>query len=139
MKNFWKQFFLRGCVAAGSGPLVLAVIYVIMDATGAVETLSPREVVLGILTLTLLAFVAAGLGALYRCERLPLMGALAIHGAALYFGYIATYLINGWLRQKLIHILVFTAIFFVGFLLIWLVIYLTNKRRTEELNQKLHK
>ena len=33
MKKFWKEFLLRGLVAAAGGPVVLAIIYGILGAT----------------------------------------------------------------------------------------------------------
>ena len=67
MKNFWKEFLFRGLICAAGGPLVLAVIYGILGATGAAESIPSREVCTGILTIMLLAFIAAGLtGEQYR-------------------------------------------------------------------------
>ena len=43
MNKFWKEFFFRGLICAGGGPLVLAIIYGILGATGTVETLTPIE------------------------------------------------------------------------------------------------
>lgn len=137
MKTFAKEFLLRGLLAAAGGPVILAIIYGILGATGTVSTLSPREVCLGILTITLLAFIAAGMTAIYHIEQLPLPSAILIHGAALYIAYILIYLINGWLKQQLIAILIFTAAFVAGYALIWLIIYSTTKIKTEQINKKL--
>ncbi len=137
MKKFWKEFFLRGLICAGGGPIVLAIIYGILGATDAVEVFSPREVCMGILTITLLAFIAAGMTAIYQMEQLPLPIMILLHGGGLYIAYILTYLINGWLQQQLIPILVFTGIFVAGYALIWLIIYCATKAKTEALNQKL--
>lgn len=137
MKKFWKEFSLRGLLCASGGPIVLAVIYGILGATGAVEHLSPNEVCTGILTITLLAFTAAGMTAIYQMEQLPLFTAILFHGAVLYVAYILTYLLNGWLKQQLLPIAIFTAIFLVGYALIWLIIYSIIKTKTEALNRKL--
>jgi len=137
MKKFWKEFFHRGLICAAGGPLVLAVIYGILGATGAVEAFSPREVCLGILTITLLAFIAAGMTAIYQMEQLPLPTRILLHGGALYITYILTYLINSWLQQSLIPIVVFTGIFVAGYALIWLIIYWVERAKTDALNQKL--
>ena len=137
MKRFWKEFLFRGLVSCGSGPVVLAVIYGISGATGEVTQLSPGEVCIGILTVTLLAFFAAGMTAIYQMEQLPLPMAILLHGGALYLAYIVIYLINGWLQRSLIPILVFTGIFIAGYVLIWLIIYRVNKAKTEKLNQLL--
>ena len=138
MKQFRKDFFLRGMVAAAFGPPVLAVIYWILGATGVAESFSPSEVALGILSIELLALVVGGMSAIYQQERLPLASAIGIHGGVLYVTYILIYLINGWLQRQLTPILVFSAIFFGGYALIWLLIYLFNKQRTKKINKNLH-
>ena len=137
MKKFWKEFLLRGLICAGGGPLVLAVIYGILGATGKVTQLSPTTVCTGILTIMLLAFIAAGMTAIYQMEQLPLPIMILLHGGALYIAYILTYLINGWLQKSLIPILVFTGIFLAGYALVWLIIYCIEKRKTDRLNSLL--
>ena len=137
MKKFWKEFLLRGLICAGGGPLVLAVICGILGATGAVSQLSPGQVCIGILTIMLLAFIAAGMTAVYQAEQLPLPTRILLHGGALYIAYILTYLINGWLQQSLVPILVFTGIFAGGYGLIWLIVYWVERSKAEAINKKL--
>ena len=137
MKKHIREFMRRGFVACGIGPLVLAVLYWILQKTAGVETLTVNQVCLGILSLSVLAFVAGGLNFVYQIERLPLMGAIFIHGAILYASYLATYLVNGWLEQGVTPILVFSAIFILGFLAIWAVIYAITRSRTRRINEML--
>ncbi len=137
MKKFWKEFLFRGLICASGGPVVLAIIYGILGATGAVDAFSPREVCVGILTITLLAFVAAGMTAIYQMEQLPLPIMILLHGGALYIAYILIYLLNGWLQNSLIPILVFTGIFVAGYALVWLIIYLVERTKAEKLNKLL--
>lgn len=137
MKNFIKDFLFRGLIAASGGPIVLAIVYGILGATDTVAQLTPGEVCLGILTVTLLAFIVAGMTAIYQVERLPLPSAILLHGASLYAVYILIYLLNGWLKQQLIPIAVFTAIFIVGYAVVWLVIYLIIKKKAERINKQL--
>ena len=139
MKKFFTNFFLRGLIAAAFGPPVLAIVYWILGYTGAVESFSPNEVALGILTIELLALVVGGMSTIYQQEQLPLAIAILIHGGVLYAAYIVIYLINGWLQRKLLPILVFSGIFVTCYALIWLFIYLFNKHRTNKINQSLHK
>ncbi|MBQ8768245.1 MAG: DUF3021 domain-containing protein [Oscillospiraceae bacterium] len=138
MKKFLKEFLLRGLICAGGGPIVLAIIYGILGATGAVEAFSPKEVCLGILTITLLAFIAAGMTAIYQMEQLPLPTMILLHGGALYIAYILTYLINGWLMNQLTPILLFTGIFLAGYALIWVIIYCIERSKTAKLNKLLN-
>ncbi len=137
MKKFWKEFLFRGLICAAGGPLVLAIIYGILGATGTAESIPSGEVCMGILTITLLAFIAAGMTAIYQMEQLPLPIMILLHGGALYVAYILTYLINGWLKNSLVPILVFTGIFIAGYAAIWLIIYCITKTKTETLNKKL--
>ena len=140
MKSFWKDFLLRGCIASAGGPVVLAIIYGIIGATGEVSSLTPQEVCLGILTITLLAFIVGSMTAIYQTERLPLASAILIHGGVLYATYLVIYLINGWLQQSFIPILVFTGIFIAVYILIWVIIYCVERakiRRINELRKKV--
>lgn len=137
MKKFGKEFLLRGLLACGGGPVVLAIVYGILGTTGTVAHFSPNEVCMGILTVTLLAFIVAGMTAIYQLEQLPLISAILIHGAGLYIAYILIYLLNGWLKQQLIPILVFSAVFVAGYAVIWLIIYCFIKTKTQQLNKKL--
>ena len=137
MKKFWKEFLFRGLICAAGGPLVLAIIYGILGCTGTVEAVSTTEVCKGILTITLLAFIAAGMTAIYQMEQLPLPMMILLHGGALYIAYILTYLINGWLQNSLIPILVFTGIFVVCYAIIWLIIYCVEKVKADKLNKIL--
>lgn len=138
MKKFWKEFLFRGLICAAGGPVVLAVIYGILGATEAVELISPGEVCTGILSITLLAFTAAGMTAVYQIEQLPLPIMILLHGGVLYLTYILTYLLNGWLANRLTPILVFTGIFAAGFAFIWLIIYHIEKVKANKLNKMLN-
>lgn len=139
MKKFWKEFILRGLICAGGGPVVLGIIYGILGATGVVEAISPASVCLAILSITLLGFVAAGMTAIYQMEQLPLPIMILLHGGALYLAYIVTYLMNGWLQQSLVSILIFTGIFLTGYGLIWCIIYWVERAKAKRLNQLLKK
>ena len=137
MRKVISEFFDRGLAACGLGPIVLAVLYMILHRQAALETLTVRQVCVGIFSLSALAFVAGGMNVVYRIERLPLMAAILIHGCVLYVGYLVTYLANDWLEWGTTPILVFSGIFVVGYLAIWAVIYLVTRRNTRKLNAML--
>ena len=139
MKKWISDFFLRGLTACGFGPMVLAVLYLILQRQGVILTLSVNEVCLGIISLTVLAFIAGGMNCIYQIERLPLMMAILIHGGVLYICYLATYLVNSWLERSITPILVFTGIFVLVYLVIWAVIYSVTRRNTEQINALLKK
>ena len=139
MKKGISEFFRRGLTAAGIGPVVLAILYLLLGRFEGLETLRVGEVVTAIITLTALAFVAGGVNVIYGIERLPLLSAILIHGVVLYVGYLVTYLLNGWLEWGRIPVLVFSVIFLVGYLTIWAIIYSVIKHRTKNLNNVLKK
>ena len=128
---------LRGLVACGFGPVVLAVVYLVLHQQGVVHTLAVTEVCMGIFSLFALAFVAGGMNAIYQIERIPVMLAILIHGVVLYVSYLIVYLVNDWLKWGFTPILVFSAIFVVGYLMIWAIIYSVNKRNAERINEQL--
>ena len=139
MKKYILEFFRRGLIACGFGPIVLAILYLIWQQQGVVEVLTVNEVCLGIFTLSALAFIAGGMNVIYQIERLPLMVAILIHGVVLYVSYLMTYLLNDWLELGLTPILVFSVIFIIGYLVVWVIIYSLTKRNTEKVNEILKK
>lgn len=139
MKKHVLDFCRRGLAACGFGPLVLAVLYLVLQHRGALQALTVNQVCLGIISLWVLAFIAGGMNVLYQIEQLPLMVAIFIHGAVLYISYLATYLLNDWLEWGRISILVFSGIFVVGYLLIWAIIYFIIKTNTDKINKMLKK
>ena len=139
MKKFVLEFLRRGFIAAGIGPIVLVIVYLILKQSAAIDTLTVNQVCIGIFSLSTLAFIAGGMNAIYQVERMPLMTAILIHGFTLYIGYLGTYLLNDWLAFGVIPIIVFTAIFVVGYIVIWAIIYSIIRRNTAKLNEMLKK
>ena len=137
MKKIILEFVRRGMTACGIGPIVLAILYLILQYQGRIQTLTVNQVCLGIFSLSILAFVAGGMNVVYQMERLPLMAAITIHGGVLYISYLITYLINDWLQWGRTEILVFSGIFVLGYIIIWLIIYSIIRRNTEEMNKVL--
>ena len=134
MKKHIFDFIRRGLVACGFGPMVLAVLYLVLQRHAGMETLTVNQVCLGIFSLSALAFIAGGMNMIYQIEQLPLMAAIFIHGVVLYISYLATYLINSWLEWGTMPILVFTGIFILCYLAIWAVIYSLTKKSTDRIN-----
>ena len=137
MKRFVLEFVRRGFIASGIGPIILAIVYLILKQSAAIDTLTVSQVCIGIFSLSARAFIAGGMNAVYQIERLPLMTAILIHGCVLYVGYLGTYLLNDWLDLGIIPIIVFTAIFAVGYIVIWVIIYSIIRRNTAKLNEML--
>lgn len=137
MKRFICDFVHRGLIACGFGPIVLAIIYLFAQKYDGVQTIPVNEAVLSILTSALLAFIAGGINAIYKIERLPLALAIFIHAIILYLDYIVIYLVNDWMKAEFVPLAVFTVCFFAGFAIVWAMIYLHTKMSADRLNQKL--
>ena len=139
MKRFIKEFLKRGLICAAGGPIIISAIYLILGYLGVVDTVSVTKIGVEILTVTLMAFIAAGITAVYQIERISAFTAALIHGSALYLDYIIFYLINGWLKSNLAAVGVFTTIFIAGYTIIWLFIFLVTKKEVKKLNSEIGK
>jgi len=137
MKNIIHDFIRRGLMACGLGPIVLAILYLILGQHTSLEVLTVNQVCLGIFSLTVLAFVAGGMNVVYHIERMPLMVAILLHGGVLYVSYLITYLVNDWIEWGTNPILVFSAIFIIGYCVIWVIIYSITIKKTDKLNELL--
>lgn len=137
MKKYISEFVQRGLMAAAGGPVVLAVIYGILGASGVIDTLTPAEVCKGVLSITVLGFIAGGITMIYAVERLPLISAILIHAGVLYLDYLLIYLVNDWLARDWMALGIFTAAFATGYAVIWVCIYLISKKNADQVNRKL--
>lgn len=137
MKKHFKEFLKRGLIASIGGPIILAVVYYILSIQNVVTTISATKIATEILTVSVMAFIASGISVVYNIEKLPLFSATFIHGTALYFDYILIYLLNGWLKNQIIPILIFTGIFILGYIIIWVIIYFNIKNNVNKLNKQI--
>jgi len=133
MNNYVKEFCKRGAMFAWGGPAIIAIIYACLKAAGTVTMLSVNEVVLGILSSIVMAFIAAGISIVYQIETLPKTMAGLIQMAVLYADYLGIYLLNGWIPVDKVWI--FTVIFVAGFAAIWFAVYISTKRKVEKMNR----
>ena len=139
MKKFVVDFMRRGLIAFGFGPIILAIVYLILQRFAVIDTLTVNQICVGIFSLSALAFLAGGMNAIYQIEHIPVMISILIHGVVLYLGYLCTYLLNNWLDFNVIAIIVFTAIFISGYIVIWAIIYSIIRKNTAKLNAMLKK
>lgn len=133
MKEFLREFLKRGMLFAWGGPAVVAFVWLCLDKSGELTAFSVSEAVLGVFSSTVLAFVAAGITAIYQLEQLPKPIAGLIHLAVLYADYLAVYLLNGWIKTEVVA--VFSVIFALSFCLIWGGVYLAVHRNVSRMNQ----
>lgn len=128
---------IRGLIAAGFGPLILAIVYYCLHQAGIITNLSVNEVAWGIFSTFLLAFVQGGAGAVFTIEKLSMKKATTIDFILIYFTLLMVYLLNGWMTPSWIVIGIFTLIFIIGYFIIWTIIYQSVKKSIKQINAKL--
>ena len=133
-----RDFFLRGCMFGGLGPVVLGIVYVILHHTLEDLTLTGTQVFLGILSTYVLAFIHAGSGVFHRIESWSPGKSCLCQLSLLYAAYVLCYVLNDWLPFEPLAIAIFTAIFVGGYGLICLIVYLSVHAAAKKLNQSLH-
>ena len=137
MKKMMKEFVFRGLIAAGFGPIVYGIVIFIIETCGVNAMQDGSMILKAILSTYMMAFICAGASVIWQNERLGLGYSALIHGTVIYISYLITYLLNGWLDHDKIG--QFSIIFISGYIIIWLIIFITEKIKAKKLNQQLNK
>lgn len=137
MKKMMKEFVFRGLIAAGFGPIVYGIVIFIIETCGVNAMQDGSMILKAILSTYMMAFICAGASVIWQNERLGLGYSALIHGTVIYISYLITYLLNGWLDHDKIG--QFSIIFISGYIIIWLIIFITEKLKAKKLNQQLNK
>lgn len=137
MKKMMKEFVFRGLIAAGFGPIVYGIVIFIIETCGVNAMQDGSMILKAILSTYMMAFICAGASIIWQNERLGLGYSALIHGTVIYISYLITYLLNGWLDHDKIG--QFSIIFISGYIIIWLIIFITEKLKAKKLNQQLNK
>ncbi len=135
-KNPVRDFFLRGLMFGGFGPIITGIIYCVLQFTLEDFTLSGTEVCLGILSTYLLAFVHAGASVFHQIESWPLAKSLFFHFGSLYIAYVLCYIANSWIPFEPAMLGIFTAVFVGIYFVVWAIVVLCLKTAERKLNQK---
>lgn len=136
-KQTWKEFCHRGLMFGGFGPIIMAIIYAITEQTAPEFSLGGVEVLIAIVSIYLLAFIQAGTSVFHQIESWSVPKAAFCQLGLLYLTYVACYLLNSWIPFRMSVVLIFTAIFVVGYFVIWLIVYLSVKAVSGKLNKKM--
>lgn len=137
MNKYAKVFFHRGLLFGGFGPIVLGIIYFVLSKKIDNFTLSGGEVLSGIISIYLLAFVHAGASVFNQIEHWGVAKSLLCHLATLYIAYSICYVANAWIPFELKVLLLFTVIFMVIYFVVWGIVYSIVKATSKGLNRKL--
>lgn len=138
-RSYVKKYILRslkiGLMAASGGPIIYAIVIACINKAENIGSIPVGDLVLGILTSALLAFIAGAISVVHSIESLPKPIAALIQFAVLYADYAVIYLVNGWIDKSML--LLFTLIFVAGFIVVWLIVVLAIKSSTRKMNEKL--
>lgn len=137
MNKYLKEFLHRGLMFGGFGPIILAIIYFIISKLDNEITFAGNEILLGVITVYLLAFVHAGASVFNQIDKWGLSKSIGCHFVTLYVAYTICYLINSWIPFDIKVFLIYTAIFVALYFVIWSIVYLSVKSSSKKLNDKL--
>lgn len=137
MNKYVKEFFHRGLVFGGFGPIILGILYMIISKVENDFSLSATEVFVAIISIYLLAFVQAGATVFNQIEHWPLPKSLLCHFSTLYCAYISCYLLNTWIPFKKEVILIFTGIFIAVYFVVWGIVVVSVKTASKKMNKRL--
>lgn len=134
--KYFKEFLKRGMAFGGFGPIVCAVVLLIISGFAEVE-LDAAGFAVAVISTYLLAFVQAGASVFNQIEEWSLPKSVGLHFICLYAVYVLTYLINSWIPFEWAVIGIFTAIFAAVYLVIWLTVYFIVRATAKRLNKKI--
>ena len=137
MNKYVKEFLHRGFVFGGFGPIILGIIYFVLSKTINNFTLSGSEVLLGIVSIYLLAFIQAGTTVFNQIEHWSIGKSLLCHLLTLYVAYSLCYVINTWIPFEPKVLLIFTIVFLTIYFVVWGIVYLSIKATSKNCNAKL--
>lgn len=137
MNKHLKNFFLRGLIFGGFGPIILGVVYLCISLS--VEDFSPsgKEIFIGIISTYVLAFIHAGASVFNQIEHWPIAKSLLFHFGSLYLAYTGCYIINAWIPFEPLVLIIFTLSFIFLYFLVWLIVFLSVRAASRMMNKKL--
>ena len=137
MNKYLKEFLHRGLIFGGFGPIVLGIVYFIISKKNTDITFSGNEILLGIVSVYLIAFIHAGASVFNQIEEWGLNKSIGFHFGALYIAYSVCYLINTWIPFDIKAFLIFTAVFVIVYAVVWTVVYLCVRKSGKRISEKL--
>ena len=137
MNKHVKEFFHRGLIFGGFGPILLGIVYAILDSTLKDFSLNGIQFLVAIISIYFVAFIQAGASVFNQIEEWSIPKSLLCHFSMLYFAYIICYLINSWIPFNINVILIFTIIFVVSYFAVWGCVVVSIKLISRKLNKKI--
>ncbi len=137
MNIYVKRFLHRGLLFGGFGPIVAGIVFFILSITLDDFSLTGTQVLLAIVSTYLLAFIQAGVSVFNQIEHWSIGKSLLFHFISLYLAYSICYVANSWIPFEPMVLVIFTAIFVISYLAIWLTVYFIVRATRKKLNKKI--
>ena len=137
MNKYVKEFLHRGLIFAGFGPIILGIVFAILEGTVDGFALGGGEVLVAVLSTYAIAFVQAGASVFNQIEHWSLAKSLFFHFGSIYLVYVVSYLANTWIPFEPLAVLIFTAIFAVVYFVVWITVYLIVRGCEKKLNARV--
>lgn len=138
MNKYVKEFLHRGLIFGGFGPVVVGIVFAILQYTVEGFSLGGTQVLLAIVSTYMLAFIQAGVTVFNQIEHWGTVKSLLCHFGSLYVAYSVCYVANSWIPFEPMVLVIFTLIFAVMFFAIWTTVYLSVRAVSKKFNKKLH-
>lgn len=139
MNIYVKEFFKRGFMFSGLGPVTAATVIFIISRFETDIRLDGVQVLIMAASTYILAFVQAGATVFNQIEHWSVPKSLACHFSSLFAVYVLCYLVNTWIPFDINVILIFTLIFVITFFIIWTAVFLAVRHLSKKLNKNLRK
>ena len=136
-KKHVKDFFLRGLVFGGFGPIITGIIYLILSFSIDNFSISGVDAFTAIISTYMLTFIHAGASVFNQIESWSVPKSLLVHFSLLYLTYTLCYIVNSWILFQPLALVIFTAIFVLSYFAVWLTVTLIIKSTAKKLNSKL--
>ena len=136
MNKYVKDFFLRGMMFGGFGPIVVAIVLFVISFFDTVS-LSASDFLVAVVSGYLIAFVQAGATVFNQIEHWPILKSIGVHFFTLYLAYSVCYLINCWIPFEPQVLLIFTGIFAAVYAVVYVTVYLIVRSTAKKLNKAL--
>ena len=137
MNRYLKSFIHRGLIFGGFGPIILSIILACIERGGVELALSGRNMLMGIVSTYIIAFVHAGSSVFNQIEHWSIARSLGCHFSALFAVYSLAYIINSWIPFEPLAILFFCLVFVLIYFAVWLTVYFSTKAYTRRLNAEI--
>ena len=137
MNVYLKKFLHRGLMFGGFGPIIMGIIYAILEGSIEDFSLSGGEVCFAIVSIYLLAFIHAGASVFNQIDHWPVAKSTLFHFLTLFASYSACYILNSWIPFEPMVLAIFAAVFIVSYFVIWTIVYLSVKATSKKMNAKL--